>query len=607
MRGRGSPWRLKASGALAPLLVFVLAAVPAGASNPPSISVSGNQLVAGGQPVQLRGADYTYLLGDCEYGDPDPEDADSGPGTVGGHTYYGTTEGLAGTIANMRAWGANAVRLVVNVHCWLGDVDPSYGSAKQPVNGAGTTYTATTGLAAADEGTYERTVIQDIGQFNAAGLYVILDPYGVDYMPDPDYVEFWQEAAKALSSNHDVLFDPYNEIALSQGYNGDTFTNAAGTSQENPWTCWQKGCYAYTASGVSTGVAASHIYKAPGMQDLIDAIRGSGDSLQPTNGTWPDDAGFSTGEAWSEQPDPATGATSQPITLGGLDYDSSFGSWLSDLPTDPGGAIVLDTHRYDFVEPGVGSPLRTAPGAGDDGDNAPDNDPGGPGDGAGDGSFDTFLADTVVPLAQQVPVVFGELGELYCDSSQELDPSNPNPDYVANALAQLDSANRGDGVLIGAIGYEWRAANHPYFGCPTADPPGANNGTGYGGPLMLANSTGAPTGSEGAALESWMQAGGSNGGSTTTTTTTPTTTTRSTTTTTTTTTSTTTSTATSTTTSTLPSSTTSTTTRSAPPPNHKHKHKKRRRPSCSRRSAHHRRGRAHHGCARHRRHRHHRR
>lgn len=488
--------------------------------DPPALSVSGNQLEAGGQPVQLRGVDYTYLLGDCEYGDPDPEDPDNGPETVNGTSYSGTTDGLAGTVANMASWDVNTVRLVVNVHCWLGDSDPAgYGSQTQPVNADGTAYTASTG---ADEGTYEKTVLADIAAFNAAGMYVIVDPFGLDNMPDPDYVEFWQEAAKALAGNGDVLFDPYNEIALSSGDDSQTFTNAAGTTEEDPWSCWEHGCYVTTQAGTSTGVAAGKLYEAPGMQDLLDAIRGSGDSLQPTNGVWPDDPGYNATTAkWSERPDPSTGAT-QPITLGGLDYDSDFSEWMADRPADPDHAIVLDTHRYDFVEPGLGAPSQSDPGAGDSGENAPDNDAGGPGDGAGDATLDSFLSNTLVPLARQVPVIFGEVGELYCDSAQELDSGNAQPDYTENLLTQVDAVNQADGLDIGALGYEWRMANPPYFGCPTADPPGANNGSGYGGPLLLENASGTPTGSEGAALQAWLRAeagaapGGTGGESTST-------------------------------------------------------------------------------------------
>jgi hypothetical protein len=373
------------------------------------LSISGNKLFAGGQPVQLRGVDYSYFVGNCAYSDPEPP--------------------LAQTAANMKSWGVNAVRLAFDPFCWLGTADPIDGGTVEPAN------TAAYPTAAA----YRAAILQRVRQWGAAGFWVDLDAYGTDYMPTKAYLQAWTGTASVpgvaatFATDKAVLFDPINEVAM---YPGD----GAGSSDNpslSPWACWRSGC---TITTMLQGRVA-----VPGMQAFVTAIR-------------------------------RAGASTQPITLGSLGYNSAYLSgstdeWLAHLPSDPSRELMADTHRYDFDDVNDGG--RS------------------PGNGAGDASFDAFLTGTIASLAGQVPVVFGELGEVNCNTTQ-------TNDYTANALSHIDSLNAARGLLVGALGYEWRAPGGGY-GCPTGP-------YGSGGPLLLTNkTTGAPTKAEGLAFQNWMR------------------------------------------------------------------------------------------------------
>jgi hypothetical protein len=75
----------------------------------------------------------------------------------------------------------------------------------------------------------------------------------------------------------------------------------------------------------------------------------------------------------------STGAT-QPVMLGGLIYANYLDGWLSHKPADPANALVASFHVYDF------NWCHTS----------------------------SCWVSTVLPVAQQVPVVTGELGEGDC-------------------------------------------------------------------------------------------------------------------------------------------------------------------------------------------------
>ncbi|MGN6362289.1 MAG: cellulase family glycosylhydrolase, partial [Thermomicrobiales bacterium] len=135
----------------------------------------GNQLHDGaGQPVRLLGVNRAGTEYACAQGwgiFDGPHDADS--------------------VAAMRAWGINAVRVPLNEHCWLGldDVPAKYGGAN-----------------------YQAAIRAWVDTLRAVGLYVILDlhwaaPAGqradrLRPMPDRDYAPaFWREVATAYAGD----------------------------------------------------------------------------------------------------------------------------------------------------------------------------------------------------------------------------------------------------------------------------------------------------------------------------------------------------------------------------------------------------------------------
>jgi len=196
------------------LLVFALffaLTASAGAG----IHVSGNRLVDdAGRTVRLLGVNRSGAEYACVQG-------------------WGLFDGPvdAASIAAMRSWGIDAVRVPLNEDCWLGinGVKPQY---------AGTAYRA------AIEGL--------VARMNAAKLTVVLDLHwnapdtqpatGQQQMPDADHSPaFWRSVARAFRANRNVIFDLYNE------------------PHDVTWSCWRNGCGPWA-----------------GMQELVDAVRSTG-------------------------------------------------------------------------------------------------------------------------------------------------------------------------------------------------------------------------------------------------------------------------------------------------------------------------------------------
>jgi len=119
----------------------------------------------------------------------------------------------------------------------------------------------------------------------------------------------------------------------------------------------------------------------------------------------------------------ATGAT-QPIMVGGLAWSNDVSGWWANRPADPANALVASFHNYNF---NVCDP--------------------------------TCWNTTVAPLAAQVPVVTGELGENDCAHG-----------YIDQYMAWADA----HGIsYLGWTWDTWDCANGPalitnYDGTPTA-------------------------------------------------------------------------------------------------------------------------------------------
>ncbi|MBV8597559.1 MAG: cellulase family glycosylhydrolase, partial [Actinobacteria bacterium] len=129
---------------------------------------------------------------------------------------WGFTDGPvdATSIAAMKAWGIDAVRVPLNEDCWLGinGVKPQYGGAA-----------------------YRTFVRRFVARLNAAGLIAILDLHwnapgtaqatGQQNMPDASHSPaFWSSVARTFRANRDVVFDLYNE------------------PHDVSWQCWRNGC-----------------------------------------------------------------------------------------------------------------------------------------------------------------------------------------------------------------------------------------------------------------------------------------------------------------------------------------------------------------------------
>jgi endoglucanase len=196
---------------LLPFVIALALAAPAAAG----VRVSGNHLVDdAGRTVRLLGVNRSGLEYACVQG-------------------WGFADGPtdATSIAAMKTWSIDAVRLPLNEDCWLG------------INGVKTQY----GGAA-----YRSYVKAFAARLSAAGLTVILDLHwsapgtqratGQQQMPDADHSPaFWSSVARAFRGNGSVVFDLYNE------------------PHDVSWKCWRDGCGRWA-----------------GMQRLVNAVRAAG-------------------------------------------------------------------------------------------------------------------------------------------------------------------------------------------------------------------------------------------------------------------------------------------------------------------------------------------
>jgi hypothetical protein len=298
------------------------------------------------------------------------------------------------------AWKIDVVRVTLNEDCWLG------------INGL-----PLGGTAAA----YRAAVVAYVDLLRRNGLYVVLDPESsapgthqstqIDYMPDNDHMPaFWRSVAAKFKSDHGIVFDPITEIGMASW-------NNPHPSPPGQWNCWQNGC---TLDSVYGGR-----FRAAGLQSLVTAIRSQG--------------------------------ATQPIVLGGIDFNADLSQLLTHLPSDPEHQLVASAHVYDFAE------------------------------GSG---IDAMFKNQLAPIAKQLPVILGELGERRCDSGTAA--------YTSHVLSLVDG-QAAAGNLFGVVGWTWNAKTRISAGwsCPT----GPN---GEGGPLLIRNYTGTPT-VMGKVLRSWIQ------------------------------------------------------------------------------------------------------
>jgi endoglucanase len=216
---------LLAVGLVSTVTLLAAPARPASPARPaPAVRVAGNRLVDGaGRTIRLIGVDRSGTEYACAQG-------------------WGIFDGPSSpsSVAAMRAWHVDVVRVPLNEDCWLG-----INGVKQGLGGLA----------------YQHAIEGYVRTLNAAGLVAILDLHwsapgselatGQQLMADTSHsVAFWSSVARTFRSNRSVLFDLYNE------------------PHDISWSCWRDGCT--TAAGWQTA----------GMQQLLDAVRSAG-ATQP--------------------------------------------------------------------------------------------------------------------------------------------------------------------------------------------------------------------------------------------------------------------------------------------------------------------------------------
>lgn len=186
-----------------------------------AVHVESNELVnAADEPIRLVGVNRSGTQYMC---------------VLGRGIFDGPTD--PASIAAMKSWRINAVRVPVNEDCWLGinGVTPEF---------SGSVYRAAIGAY--------------ISALNDAGLYVILDvpwsaPGGEQALGQQDMLDashgyaLWRSLALAFKSDPAVLFDLYNE------------PHSLGATPTEQWRCWARGCGVYA-----------------GMDGLVSTIRAMG-------------------------------------------------------------------------------------------------------------------------------------------------------------------------------------------------------------------------------------------------------------------------------------------------------------------------------------------
>lgn len=215
---------------IATLLTSLLTVAAVGAGSAPAVSaatpppvtvhVAGNHLVDGtGAPLRLRGVDRQGSEYAC---------------VQGWGMFDGPTDDAS--IALMKSWKINVVRLPLNEDCWLNINQVPAGFGGLP---------------------YRAAVADYVRRLHTAGMAVVLDLHwngagttqarGQQQMADADHAPaFWRSVAWRFRADPGVVFDLYNE------------------PHDIDWACWRDGCTARDATQVV------------GMQALVDKVRSTG-------------------------------------------------------------------------------------------------------------------------------------------------------------------------------------------------------------------------------------------------------------------------------------------------------------------------------------------
>ena len=263
-----------------------LSSSSAGAATTPVVSVSvvGNHIVNGsGQVIRLLGANRSGTEYACSQG-------------------WGLFDGpnTAASVAAMKTWDINSIRVPLNEDCWLG------------INGVNAAYSGAN---------YQSAIANYVSVLQAAGIVPILDLHwnapgttlasSQQLMADADHSPaFWTSVATAYKSNPGVIFDLYNE------------------PHDISWSCWLNGC---TTSGG---------WVSAGMQQLVNAVRATG-ATQPimVGGlNWGGDLSDSSGNWLQFEPNDPLHQLIASVHIYNFSQYNTVASWNSTIA--PTAAVV---------------------------------------------------------------------------------------------------------------------------------------------------------------------------------------------------------------------------------------------------------------------------
>jgi endoglucanase len=275
-------------------LVLALFAAGAGAAGSTqaatlSLRVCASRLVdTSGKSVQLRGVSVSGLefIAVQGWSPTNPWGGQTGDATPNWNT--------------MKSWKLNTVRIPLNEASWLGyRCSDATGATRDPDPGHN----------------YQSTVKLAVTQATAAGLYVILDlhwtapgkfcPLAQNPMADADHsIDFWKSLAATFKGSPNVLFELFNEPFFYWMRSGS-----------DPWTVLRDGgTFTQYVTGSASQYTANYTWHSAGMQQMLDAVRG-------------------------------TGATNV-VLIGAPSWSQDLSRWPAQRPSDPLNQLAAVWHAY---------------------------------------------------------------------------------------------------------------------------------------------------------------------------------------------------------------------------------------------------------------------
>jgi hypothetical protein len=295
--------------------------------------VSGKKLVNGtGATLQIRGADASTL----EFYPIEIASTTLGSSPV---DYWAANYP---NFPAMEAWRLNGIRVPLNEQCYLNQT-----CYQAITNGA----PPTAYLADTING-YRQCVKYIVDACAAAGFYVILDLHkntgsailsnssdpnpvqllsnttGQSEFSDPNSINFWTTVATDYLNYTNVIFDLFNEPHIDHFVDpgsyppnpGTTIPGGTSTAELIEWTVLRDGGTGQLIYGNNNVFTQN--YTAPGMQAMLNAIRGTGSTAV--------------------------------CMIGGVSYAQDQSLWTQFCPIDTIGQIACSWHAY----PSAGAPTQ---------------------------------------------------------------------------------------------------------------------------------------------------------------------------------------------------------------------------------------------------------